>query len=113
MQTVAPIEFIILERINDVEPDQPTNDRASENDCEQDFERADRGSSHRQPGANRRQGKCKAQKKMGEISEPLGEGIKADDKKRDGREIKTKPVNEKTRGDQPGSAEAPKQPGAR
>src|SRR5947207_628484 len=30
MQTVAPIEFIVLDGINDVEADQPTNDRASE-----------------------------------------------------------------------------------
>ncbi len=102
VQAVRPIEFVILQRVDDVEADEPEHNRRGEREHLKDFQRRNVCAFDRQPRANRRQRQRDSEKDMRVIREALGQRIKTNHDQRDGREIETKWVKKKTGRDKPG-----------
>src|SRR5437762_11197373 len=103
MQLMRAVELVILQRVNDVEADEPEHDRRRQQ------QRQDRAFAQwleceavldREPRADGRQREGYTEKHVREIGEALGERIKADEKQRHGREVKTDFVQQETRSEE-------------
>ena len=93
----AAIKLVVLQRVDDVESDQPEDHRGRQNGGAY-HSTENRRPLHRQPCADRRQSQRESQKDMGEIREPFGQRIKADHQKSHGRKVKARAVDKITGG---------------
>ena len=100
VQAVRLVELVILQRVDDVEADQPQHDRQREHDHLQNFQRGNVRAFHRQPRADRRQRQREAEKNVRVIREPFGQRIKTNHHQRDRREVKAERIEKITGGDQ-------------
>src|SRR6266536_5958215 len=98
MQAVCTIEFVVLQRVDDVEADQPEDDGSGQNEGEKGallqhqpavFNREKvQAALDRQPGANRGQRQGNAEIDMSEIGKALGQRIETDLEERHGCQVK-------------------------
>ena len=88
VNSLAPVEFKILRRINQVESRHPADDSERQNNRSKiDI------SSLSDPGANRGNGERQPKKKMGRSSEAFRERIKEHGPQRNWREHKGQPID--------------------
>src|SRR5947208_4867237 len=115
MQLMRAVELVILQRVNDVKADEPEHDRRRQQ------QRQDRAFAQwpeceavldREPRADGRQREGYTEKHVREIGEALGERIKADEKQRHGREVKTDFVQQETEENEAQTAQRAQRPRA-
>ena len=121
-QADAFVELVILQRVDDVEADQPKHDRDREQDREEAAVRErDRtiaqrkqieAPAHREPRAQRREREREAEPDVRVVGEAFRERVKADEKQRDGREVEAKGIQEIRRRHESRTAESAKRDGA-
>src|SRR5205807_266442 len=123
MQAVLAVEFVVLQRVNDVETDQPKHDSSRHYDRQKgtllqdqpallDREKIET-SFDREPRANGREGKSQAEENVREIREAFGQRIKAHRKQGNRRKVKTDWIDEITRDDKSKATQQTKHPRAR
>src|ERR1044071_4918520 len=106
MEAVGPIEFIVLEGVNDVEADEPEDHGGSKDQGKEGapgrreppvFDREKvKAARDGEPGPDGRQGQGQAEVDMGEIGEAFGQRIEADEEEGDRREVETGAVEQET-----------------
>ena len=122
MQAVCAVEFIVLQRVNDVEANEPEDNGPGQNQGKEgaflqqepsvfDGEKI-KAALDRQPGADGGQRQGEAEINVSEIREAFGQRIKANQEKRHGRKIETSPVDEVTGDNQPQAAQQAKRAGS-
>ncbi len=87
-QPVAAVEFVILQRVDDVEAHEPQNHRRRQHQHLQPLQRRNIRSLHRQPRAHGRQRQREAEKDMRVIREALGQRIETNHPQRNRRKVK-------------------------
>jgi hypothetical protein len=112
VQAVRLVELVILQRVNDVEADEPQHDRQRERGHLQNFQYGNIRSFHRQPRADGREREREAEKNVRVIREPLRQRIKTNHHERDGRQDKNKADSESSWRQPTRAAGQAKQPGA-
>ena len=99
-QAVRFVELVILQRVNDVEADEPQHDGQRERGHLQNFQRRNIRAFHRQPRADRRERQREAEKNVRVIREPFRQRIKTNHHQRDRRKIKAQRIQKITGRDQ-------------
>ena len=99
-QAVRFVELVILQRVNDVEADEPQNHGEREQRHLQNFQDGNIRAFHRQPRADGREREREAEKNMRVIREPFRQRIKTNQHQRDRRKIKAQRIQKITGGDQ-------------
>src|ERR1044071_10372289 len=100
MQAVRAIKFVILQGINDIEPNEPKDDCCGEHEHLEHLQAGDAAAFDGQPCSNGRQSKGETEKNMGVVRKPLGERIETNDSESERRHIKAEAIQEKTRRNQ-------------
>ena len=101
MQPVRFVELVILQRVNDVEADEPQHDGQRERGHLQNFQQRNIRAFHRQPRADGRERQRDAEKNVRVIREPLRERIKTNHHERHRRKVKAQRIQKITGGNQP------------
>ena len=99
-QAVRFVELVILQRVNDVEADEPQHDGERERGHLQNFQSGNVRALHRQPRADGRERERDAEKNVRVIREPFRQRIKTNHHQRHRRKIKTKRIQKIAGGDQ-------------
>ena len=112
-QSLRLVELVILQRVDDVEADEPQHHGERERGHLHNFQCGNLRALHRQPRADGREREREAEENVCVIREPFRDRVKADDKQRDGRKHETKQVQPITGDEQSGGAQQPQRPRAR
>lgn len=115
VEVMGSVEFVVLEGIDDIEPDEPEDDGGGEDEGEDGAllwgPESEVGAVDGEPGADGCEGEGDTEVEVGEVGEAFSEGVEADGDEGDGGEGEADGVEEVGGGDEAEGAEGPESPG--